>query len=63
MFLCRVLTGFDCKGNRDQLVPDVRDSARHILYDTTTNPDKTIFVTYHDSQQYPEYIIEFRSRQ
>lgn len=60
MFLCRVLTGFDCKGNRDQLVPDVRDSARHILYDTTTNSDKTIFVTYHDSQQYPEYIIKFK---
>ena len=60
MFLCRVLTGHTCKGVRDQLVPDVRDSARNILYDCTTNSDSTIFVTYHDSQQYPEYLIRFK---
>ena len=60
MFLCRVLTGHTCKGVRDQLVPDVRDSARNILYDCTTNSDSTIFVTYHDSQQYPDYLIRFK---
>lgn len=60
MFLCRVLTGFTCKGNANQLVPDIRDKARHILYDCTTNGDKTIYVTYHDSQQYPEYLVRFK---
>jgi len=60
MFLCRVLTGFTCKGNANQLVPDMRDKARHILYDCTTNSDKTIYVTYHDSQQYPEYLVRFK---
>jgi Leucine-rich repeat (LRR) protein len=60
MFLCRVLTGHTCVGTNGQLVPDVRDASRHILYDCTTNSDKSIFVTYHDSQQYPEYLIRFK---
>jgi len=60
MFLCRVLTGYSCKGVKDQLVPNTRDAKRHILYDTTTNSDKSIFVTYHDAQQYPEYLIRFK---
>jgi len=60
MFLCRVLAGYDCMGVQDQVVPNMRDASRHILYDTTTNGDKSIFVTYHDAQQYPEYLVRFR---
>ena len=60
MFLCRVLSGHTCLGHNGQLVPDIRDADRHILYDCTTNHDKTIYVTYNDSQQYPEYLIRFK---
>ena len=60
MFLVRVLSGFTCLGHNGQPVPDMRDASRNILYDTTTNTDKSIYVTYHDSQQYPEYLVQFR---
>lgn len=60
MFLCRVLTGFTSKGVRYQRQPDVRDGPRKILYDSTTNDAQTIFVTYCDSQQYPEYVVRFK---
>ena len=60
MFLVRVLAGHSCRGNNGQIVPDMRDASRHILYDTTTNSDHSIFVTYHDAQQYPEYLIRFK---
>lgn len=42
----------------------MRDPATHSLYDTTvdalTNP--SIYVTYHDAQAYPEYLITFRQQ-
>lgn len=64
MFLVRVLVGHTCRGNSGQIVPDIRDSSRHILYDTTTDggsaSNSTIFVTYHDAQQYPEYLVRFK---
>jgi len=60
MFLVRVLTGFTCKGVNNQPIPDMRDASRNIPFDTTTNADKSIFVTYHDSQQYPEYLVQFK---
>ena len=43
-----------------RLTPDVRDGLN--LYDTTVNnvADPSIFVTYHDAQAYPEYLIKFR---
>ena len=61
MFLCRVLVGYSCKGKKDQTVPDMRDASKSVLYDTTTNTDQTIVVTYHDAQQYPEYLLQFKS--
>ena len=59
MFLCRVLVGEYCLGREDQPTPDVRRGTE--LYDSTVNnlEDPTIFVTYHDSQSYPEYIVTF----
>merc|ERR1711935_618428 len=60
MFLVRVLTGFTCKGVNNQPIPDMRDASRNIPFDTTTNADKSIFFTYHDSQQYPEYLVQFK---
>ena len=60
MFLARVVIGEYCKGVQDALAPPSRDGA--ILYDTTVNDikDPTIFVTYRDSQAYPEYLVRFR---
>ena len=60
MFLCRVVVGEFCKGQRDALTPDVR--AGHQLYDTTVNDMKSpsIYVTYHDAQAYPEYLVRFK---
>ena len=48
-----------CGGKRDALTPDVRSG--HKLYDSTVNNqnDPGIFVTYHDAQAYPEYLIKF----
>merc|ERR1712070_990657 len=60
MFLCRIVVGEFCTGRRDALTPDVRKG--HQLYDTTVNNVKNpaIFVTYHDAQAYPEYLVKFK---
>merc|ERR1712054_332303 len=60
MFACRVAVGEYCHGRSNVLTPDVREG--NILYDTTvdTVENPRIFVTYHDAQAYPEYIIHFR---
>ena len=60
MFLVRVLTGFTCRGIKDAPAPNMRIPERNIAYDTTTNADKSIYVTYHDAQQYPEYLVQFK---
>jgi len=59
MFLVRVTVGEYCLGKRDALTPDVR--AGHKLYDSTVNDvrEPVIFVTYHDAQAYPEYLVKF----
>ena len=61
IFLVRAVVGQWSKGVKDQLTPDVRDPARNILYDCTVDNvrDPSIFVTYHDAQAYPEYMIKF----
>ena len=60
MFLCRVVVGEYCLGKRDALTPDVRQG--HQLYDSTVNnmSDPGMYVTFHDSQAYPEYLIKFK---
>ncbi|KAG7341246.1 receptor family ligand binding protein [Nitzschia inconspicua] len=59
---CRVMVGEYCVGKTNAITPDVRCSRTHSLYDSTvdrmTNPG--IYVTYHDAQAYPEYIIRFK---
>ena len=54
------MVGACCKGVRDALTPAVRKG--HQLYDTTVDDlqNATIFVTYHDAQAYPEYLVTFR---
>jgi Poly(ADP-ribose) polymerase catalytic domain len=68
MLACRVVVGEYCLGKKDALTPDVRPGSDNMLFDSTVGPIKTsdnmtspsIFVTYHDAQAYPEYIIKFR---
>jgi len=61
MFLCRVVVGVYCKGMRDVLTPDVRPGHHHMLYDSTVDnvANPSLFVTFHDAQAYPEYLIKF----
>ena len=62
MFACRVVIGEFCKGKTNALTPDVRNPATNELYDSTVDDvsGPKIFVTYHDSQPYAEYLIKFR---
>ena len=63
VFLCRVLVGEYCQGRAGQPVPDERDASRHVLFDSTTDymddERRNMFVTYHDAQAYPEYLLEY----
>merc|ERR1711959_438405 len=60
MFLCRVVVGEYSRGVKDAIAPDVRSG--HTLYDTTVDntKDPSIYVTYHDAQAYPEYLVHFK---
>ena len=62
MFAARAAVGEYCPGKMDQLAPDVRDARTHLLYDSTVDNvrDPSIFVTYHDAQAYPDYLITFK---
>ncbi len=45
----------------DALTPDVRQG--HMLYDSSVNDVSVpqIFVTYHDAQAFPEFLIKFKT--
>ena len=60
MFLCRVVVGDYCVGSSGALTAPVRTG--NILYDSTVDNvgNPSIFVTYHDAQAYPEYLVRFR---
>ena len=63
IFACRVVVGEYCLGKCDARTPDERSGQRsgHTLYDSTVNNlrNPSIFVTYHDAQAYPEFLIKF----
>jgi len=64
IFLVRAVVGQYSQGVKDALTPDVRDAARNLLYDSTVDVDPrrqepSVYVTYHDAQAYPEYLIRF----
>lgn len=62
MFLCRVLVGDYCQGKNNQLTPDSKPGGINELFDSTVDDitDPEIFVVYHDSQAYPEYLVTFQ---
>ena len=61
---CNVVVGEFCRGKRDARTPDLRDAARNILYDSTVDQpaNASLYVTYHDAQAYPEYVIIYKER-
>ena len=66
MFLNKVLTGVSCVGHPGMSVLPARDVSDNqvICYDSAAekdmNANPTIFVIFHDTQAYPEYLIEYR---
>ena len=65
MFLVRVCVGEYCRGVSDMLAPPARSGT--VLFDSTvgllggdTLADPSIYVTYHDSQAYPDYLVRFQ---
>jgi len=61
MFVCRVMVGEYTLGSNGLTVPAVRNWDTRQLYDTTTDStmSPSMFITYHDAQAYPEYMVEF----
>ena len=62
IYACRVLNGEYCRGQQDMREPPPRPGRGHLPYDSTVDDTARpeIYVTYKDSQAYPEYLISFR---
>lgn len=63
MFKCKVLVGYSAVGNSStetRNLPKAPDNKTPV--DSTVNilTDPNIFVTYHDAQAYPEYLIIYK---
>ena len=58
IFMARVLVGESVRGNRDMKMPPLKPGTnRH--YDSATDSQSRLFVIFHDTQAYPEYLISF----
>ncbi|CAF2645979.1 unnamed protein product [Rotaria sp. Silwood2] len=66
LFLCRVLVGHHTPGSNDIRVPPtiVLPDAKRVQADSTTDETipYTIVCTFHDDQNYPEYIITYMNK-
>ena len=63
IYYCRVLTGQYTVGKDDMIVPPPRDPQNPLIrFDSTVDKIKSpsLFVTYYDTQAYPEYLVSFR---
>ncbi|KAL6101260.1 parp14 [Pungitius sinensis] len=62
VYLCRVLTGDFTIGKAGMIVPPAKSAVSTQKYDSVVdrmgNPN--LFVIFHDSQAYPEYLITFK---
>jgi len=60
---CSVVVGEFCTGKRDARTPDLRNATKNILYDSTVDNETrpSLYVTYHDAQCYPDYMIVFKN--
>lgn len=63
MYLANVLVGQYTVGHQNMITPPPKNpNNTTITYDTTVDNvnDPQVFVAYHDSQVYPEYLITFK---
>ncbi|XP_034554224.1 protein mono-ADP-ribosyltransferase PARP14-like isoform X1 [Notolabrus celidotus] len=62
MYLCRVLTGEFTLGQQDMIQPPPKGSASVQKYDSVVDDMGTpkVYVIFHDSHAYPEYLIKFK---
>lgn len=63
MYLCRVLTGDFTAGNQNVIVPPAKGGPTSVekydsVVDNLANP--SMYIIFHDSQAYPEYLITFK---
>ncbi len=66
LFLCRVLVGHHTSGSNDLHVPPMINltNGKQIRADSTTDKKSphTIVCTFHDDQNYPQYIITYMDK-
>uniref|UniRef100_A0A3P8S937 Poly [ADP-ribose] polymerase n=1 Tax=Amphiprion percula TaxID=161767 RepID=A0A3P8S937_AMPPE len=62
MYLCRVLTGDFTVGQQNMIVPPAKGAVSVQKYDSVVDrmANPSMFVIFHDSQAYPEYLITFK---
>uniref|UniRef100_A0A3Q1EM86 Poly [ADP-ribose] polymerase n=1 Tax=Acanthochromis polyacanthus TaxID=80966 RepID=A0A3Q1EM86_9TELE len=62
MYLCRVLTGDFTVGQQNMIVPPSKGAVSVQKYDSVVDKmvNPSMFVIFHDSQAYPEYLITFK---
>ncbi|XP_053185151.1 protein mono-ADP-ribosyltransferase PARP14-like [Scomber japonicus] len=62
MYLCRVLTGDYTLGAEEMIVPPTKGAVSVEKYDSLVDDmdEPSIFVIFHDTQAYPEYLITFQ---
>ncbi|XP_076602870.1 poly(ADP-ribose) polymerase family member 14-related sequence 1 isoform X2 [Chaetodon auriga] len=62
MYLCRVLTGDYTTGAQNMVVPPAKSATSIQKYDSVVDnmARPSMFVIFHDSQAYPEYLISFK---
>ncbi|RVE58381.1 hypothetical protein OJAV_G00209100 [Oryzias javanicus] len=62
MYLCRVLTGDSTLGQQNMIAPPPKSSGSIELFDSAVDnmTKPSMFVIFHDTQAYPEYLIRFK---
>uniref|UniRef100_A0A8C7ZG84 Poly [ADP-ribose] polymerase n=1 Tax=Oryzias sinensis TaxID=183150 RepID=A0A8C7ZG84_9TELE len=62
MYLCRVLTGDYTLGQQHMIAPPAKSSLSIELFDSVVDnvANPVMFVIFHDTQAYPEYLITFK---
>ncbi|XP_068184872.1 poly(ADP-ribose) polymerase family member 14-related sequence 1 isoform X2 [Antennarius striatus] len=62
MYLCRVLTGDYTLGHQNMIAPPSKNSVSIQKYDSVVDNEAhpNMFIIFHDSQAYPEYLITFK---
>ncbi|KAE8299582.1 Poly [ADP-ribose] polymerase 14 [Larimichthys crocea] len=62
MYLCRVLTGDFTVGQTNMVAPPSKGAVSVQLYDSVVDnkANPNMFIIFHDSHAYPEYLIKFK---